>query len=123
MFIADATAMQMGTWIIVLFSISTGILTILRIIDYFKPKPPLHNQFADKVDTEKRFIALEKNTEKRFDDLEIKIGAVSKEQVRLFENIQNRSEERTGKIHKRIDDILQAVSEMRGELRAHGGGK
>jgi hypothetical protein len=93
----------MGDWLMILFAVAAGVLTFLKIIDRNKPVPPLHNQFADKVETEKRFTCIERE-----------IDVLRRDTIAGLRENNAAAEARADKIHNRINEVLGAVSELKG---------
>jgi hypothetical protein len=128
-FLPDPIQAESLGWLALgLFALTGGINQILRLTDRLRPKepePPLIKQFADRVETEKRFDRINKRieaisleTDRRFDLIEIKIEAARVESRNKFDEHHHASEERAQKIHDRINQVLEAVSTVRGRIEA-----
>jgi hypothetical protein len=123
-----AQSQSIGWLCLALFSLIGGVNQTLRLTDRLRPKepePPLFKQFADRADTDQRFERLTKriefiNTEndRRFSHIEVKIEASRVENRNRFDEQNRAAEERSQKIHDRINQVLEAVSNVRGHIDA-----
>jgi len=86
---------------------------ILDIIQAHRRKPPLEDEFAKKGELEK----LEKNTNHELGKLELAIGNMREEMRANYDRVNTNDEIRSSKIHRRIDDVFGAVSELKGIIK------
>lgn len=101
--------MSIGWLAITAFAIVAGLNQVLKLSDTFKEKPAP----ADTYVTLKECAA--KNSAQ---DLRIARVECASEQLRSeLKDMDLRSEQRAAALHDRINLILAAVSEIRGELR------
>ncbi len=103
--IPNAVSTEMGPWLVNGAAFAAIVLIVLQIISYFKAKPPLHSQFADRFETDKRF-----------DDIEAKIEKSRDDQRRQYDALMAADEHRAKELHDRINDVLRAVSRLEGKM-------
>jgi len=86
---------------------------IIDIIHSLRRKPPLEDEFAKKGELEK----LEITTKHELSKLELAIGSMREEMRANYDRVNSNDEIRSSKIHRRIDDVFGAVSEVKGIIK------
>ena len=59
MILAAATSDEMGRGFEVAYGLGLGVLLVMNLITFFRPKPALHKQFADRTDMKEALEKLE----------------------------------------------------------------
>lgn len=95
-----------GEWILILASVVGLLAGVVHIANFFRAKPPLHQQYADKKDTDARITQIEEN-----------IVVLRREQQEQYREIIHAGELRAHSLHERINTVLAAVSELKGEIK------
>lgn len=116
------TATDYGIWILVAIGLMPAIKTL---VEWIRPKAPARIEQPIKVETseplvtrgdcERQHVASDRYMAMRFDALEARFS----EMAGAFERRNTEGEARAAGIHKRIDVVMSAVSEVRGKLENH----
>lgn len=100
-----ANEMELGRGVAVAGAILVGVSVVLQIINFFRPNPALHRQFADKDETERRLSALESGVKQLHSE-------VYDSEHRILEA----GEQRAVKIHERVNAAVEEIGMLRGEV-------
>ena len=98
---ADASAGSSGAWMVGLMTAGSGATGLVGIISLFA--------------TRREQAAMEK----RLDKVEEIQAGIMTEIAEMERRLNTASENRAVATHDRINDVLEAVSEIRGELKSH----
>lgn len=99
-----ASASDIGNWMIVAFALLTGVSTLLQVVAFFRPKPPLHETYATKAELDK---------------LDARHAG---ETARLHGRISGLRDELTKSGDERAERILRAVGDLSRTVREDLGG-
>jgi hypothetical protein len=116
------SASDFGIWILVAIGLLPAVKTL---VDWVRPKPaarieqPISIQSVEPIvtraDCERQHASSDRYFAMRFDALEARFS----EMAGAFERRNTQGEDRAAGIHKRIDVVMSAVSEVRGKLENH----
>lgn len=111
--ITSPTGIEVLAFVGSLFFLAAGANQVLKLVGHFKEQPPPSTTYTTKVECRAthdgqhdRICRIEHESQKMRDEIRFEISEVS----RL-------AEARTGGLHERINQVLAAVSELRGEIR------
>jgi hypothetical protein len=85
---------------------------VLKLMDRFKEKPPP----ADTYVTIKECKAMHSTQESRIGKLECEVTAIRTEIKSMGEDLDRKDEARAVAIHNRLNDILEKLSLVRGQI-------
>ena len=123
-----------GWLLLALAAIAVALNQVLRLADRWKDKPPAGEiqrdaleRFATKMECEQRHRAATEDLRNVWSkiggverglkaDMDAKVGSLARELVEMERRINNADEERTLKLHDRLNEILGDMREMRGEM-------
>lgn len=92
---------QLGTWVLILFAIGSGIGGVAGLVALFRPQPALHKQFADKEDTDKKL-----------DEIKEVLAAMRRE----FEAWSSEHYAARRRLHRKIGHLSGALNYLAGSM-------
>ena len=101
-----------GGLMVGLFALAGGINQILRIVDRLKERPPPAETYVSKVHCDRQHIKFESE----FGGLRAEVRELRAEIKADLKEVSAANEARASKLHGRIDDLLEAVAEIRGKF-------
>lgn len=117
------TSLELGGWIVSAWAVLGFLNQGAKFIDRFKERPPPHETYQPKGDyalrSELQQLKLDLQTHLQRQDGAIaeiasEIGAMREKMDTDKGEILKADEERIGGVHERVNDVLEAVSELRG---------
>jgi hypothetical protein len=101
-----------------IFSLAGGVNQVLKITDRFKEHPPASQTYQPKGDYATRAELSQLRTEltEQISDLDRDIGYLREQLHSDMKAIQKAGEDRAGKIHERINVVLEKVAELKGRM-------
>lgn len=108
--------MEVGIWLVCLVAVVAGVNQVMKLLDRFKEQPPARDTYQVKGDyvTQREFKELRDQVDGLSGELRESIADVRREMKHDAEVNQAAAEARAQNMHKRTDDVLAAVSELRG---------
>jgi len=106
------TGLDIGGWSVAAFAVAGGVNQILRIVDRVKERPAPSETYTTLANCDRRHHTISTELVGLRSDLQalrMEIRSDLKESIAA-------NELRASKIHSRIDDLLEAVSELRGKV-------
>lgn len=120
MLAALPTSLEIGGWLLCLVAVFGGVNQVLKVLDRLKEYPTPRDTYAPKGDYAARGEL--KELAKRLDDLAGEFreaDAALRGEIKHDRELANgAAEARADKLHSRIDEVLAAVSELRGRVDA-----
>ena len=102
--VGSASNAEVGSWVMVMFAIGSGVGGICGLIALFRPQPALHKQFSDKEDTDKKLDALTD----AMAEMRKEFTAWSADHYRA-----------RGRMHRKIERVANAMSYLAGTIEGH----
>jgi hypothetical protein len=115
------TSIQIGGWIIACGGVLWFLNQGAKFIEHFKMKPPPHEIYQPLGDyvVSGHLMDLEKRLNSQVLKLSNDLGQLQRDWKIDRDMIMAASEARSEKIHTRVNQILEVVAELRGEVRAN----
>jgi len=106
------TGLEIGGWAMAAFAVAGGVNQVLKVVDRVKERPPPAETYATKADCDRRHncLALEVSA------FRVDIQTLRREIKEDFREAAAINEQRASKLHTRVDQLLEAVSEVRGKI-------
>jgi len=110
------TPAELAAWIVSFVAVLIAVNQALKFFDRFKESPPPRDTYQVKGDyvTQREFKELRDQVDGLSGELRESIADVRREMKHDAEVNQAAAEARAQNMHKRVDDVLAAVSELRG---------
>jgi|KBSSwiStaDraftv2_1062776.scaffolds.fasta_scaffold00424_32 hypothetical protein len=110
------TPLELAGWLGCLVAVVMGINQVMRLLDRFKETPTPRDTYQVKGDyvTQRELKDVREDVDALAGELRESITEVRREMAHDKEVNQAAAEARAQNIHKRVDEVLAAVSELRG---------
>jgi len=109
----DPTSYQAIGWIAVaVFSLVGGLNQILKLFRHFREEPPPVTTYATKIELERLRVDLHKAIETLSTDGRARAAGI----YSRLDSLRLEVKDDQQRIHERTDEILAAVSELRGKV-------
>lgn len=102
-----------GWLLMALAGLGVAINQLLKLVDRMKEKPPPAETYMTKA----QCAVSHGETDRRLDRLECEVPEIRAEIRRMVIELDRKGEERAVAIHNRINQLVEATGEMRGELK------
>lgn len=106
----------LGMWVLALAIIIGIAAGVAKLIDMFRRKPPIDAEFA----TKKELKSVRGESSRGDRAIESKIDALRSEIKADYQQLSAADERRASGVHKRVDQILAAVSTQTGTITTMG---
>jgi len=115
------TSSELAAWIVCLVAVVVGVNQVMKLIDWFKEKPPARDTYQVKGDyiTHRELKELRDQVDELSAEMRESIAEVRREMAHDKEMSNAAAEARAEKLHTRISDVLVHLTriEMAGRPR------
>jgi hypothetical protein len=112
--ITEPDAVQLAAFVGCLFFLAGGVNQVMGIMDRFKEKPPPSETYVSLKLCQK----IHEEADRRITQAECAVDTLRRELRLERDEMIKSAEDRAVKLHDRINDILRAVSELKGKIES-----